>query len=384
MKKEKYLSVALVVAVLLTAFTGCGKNDTQSSEESQVLPNAQSSDLVVWGEVKYNDEYQINIDFPSEITSIDVKEGDLVTKGQGLIGFTDDEYQADVKKLENQLESSKGTLNQVEQDALKSEIGVLKKQIGYKTTELQNGTKAELKLLQSSLTRAEKEVNDAQKDVDKYQSLYDSGVISLAELEKYQDLLNVKQKAKSDVQDNITKTKRALQEELDTLNSTLKYKQTELNHQQNTANSAQIEWNLLTDKRNKPYLSETHIVSNLDSAIVKEINVVTGTSVGLQYMPQKVVSLIDRSSIYVSAEVPEEFISQISANSKVTIIPTANPEIQLKGTITQISNTAVEKDGNRIVKVQVKAEDTDSVLRPGFTADVKISRTLDSASSKER
>ncbi|WP_101698648.1 HlyD family secretion protein [Clostridium minihomine] len=382
MKKKKYLSAALAAAVMLTALTGCN-NSTQDSGSSQApQKTAQSDDIVVWGEVKYKDEYQINIDFPSKVTSVEVKEGDLVSKGQVLIGLTTSDYQADLKKLQTQVDSSKGTLNQVDQEALKSEISVLKKQIGYKTTELQNGTKPELQLLQSSLTRATKEVNDAQKDVDKYQGLYDSGVISQAELEKYQDVLNVKQKAKSDVQENIAKTKRMLQEELDTLNSTLKYKQTELNQQQNTTDSAQIDLKVLTDKMKKPYLSENNIVSNLDSGIVKEINVVTGASVGIQYAPQKVISLIDRGSIYVSAEVPEEFISRISVNSKVTIIPTANQEIKIKGTITQISNTAVEKDGARIVKVQVKPDDSGNVLKPGFTADVKISRTSESASSK--
>lgn len=382
MKKTKYLSAALAATVMLTFFTGCN-NSTQDSGGSQApQKTAQSDDIVVWGEVTHNDEYQINIDFPSTVSSVEVKEGDLVNKGQVLIGLTTNDYQADLKKLQTQVDSSKGTLNQVDQEALKSEISVLKKQIDYKTTELQNGTKPELQLLQSTLTRATKEVNDAQKDVDKYQSLYDSGVISQAELEKYQDLLNVKQKAKSDVQENIAKTKRTLQEELDTLNSTLKYKQTELNQQQNTADSAQIDLKILTDKMEKPYLSENNIVSNLDSGIVKEINVVTGASVGIQYAPQKVISLIDRGSIYVSAEVPEEFISQISGSSKVTIIPTANQKIKIKGTITQISNTAVEKDGDRIVKVQVKPDDSGNILKPGFTADVKISKTSESVSSK--
>lgn len=382
MKKVQSLSIALAV-VMLTAFTGCNNGNTQESSEPQVSQEStQNNDLVVWGEVKYNDEYQINIDFPATVKSVNVKEGDVVKKGQVLVGLNTDDYQADLKKSKVQVNSSKATLNQQDQAALKSEIAVLKKQINYKTTELQNETKPELQLLQSSLTRAKKEVSDAQKDVDKYQSLYSSGVISQSELEKYQDVLNAKQKAESDVENNIAKSKRTLQEELDTLNSTLKYKQTQLNQQTDTADAAQIDFDELTGKANKPYLSGNNIVSSLDNGIVKEINVVNGSSVGIQYAPQKVISLIDRGSIYVSAEVPEEFVSQISMDSKVTIISTANKNLKIEGTITQISNTAVEKDGDRIVKVQVKPNDSGNILKPGYTVDVKISRSSETSGAK--
>jgi multidrug resistance efflux pump len=165
-----------------------------------------------------------------------------------------------------------------------------------------------------------------------------------------------------------------LQEELDSLNTALQYKQVQLNQQKDTAAAAQADLNIMSGKAKKPYLSGNTVISNLNNGIVKEISVVRGSAVGTQYAAQKVIDLIDADSIYVSAEVPEEFIQQISPESKAIIVPTANKKLKITGHIVAIANIAVLKDGDRIVKVQVKPDDKDNMLRPGLTADVQFSR----------
>ncbi len=377
MKYKKYLSELTAAAFILALVTGCTGNGSQpQTKEDAAEASLQTNDIVVWGEVKYNEEYQINIDFPAKIENINVREGDIVKKGSTLITLSTDDYQANIKKLQAQADSGKASLDNVDQAAMEADIATLKKQIAYKTAELQSGSKPELQLLQASLTRSEKELKDAQDDVNKYQRLFNDGVISQADLDKYKDVLNLKQKAKSDVIDNISKTKRTLQEELDGLNSSLKYKEVQLNQQKNTADSAQIDLDVMSNKMKKPYLSGNNIISNLEYGIVKEIDSVKGATVGAQYAAQKVIDLIDGDSIYVSAEVPEEFIWQISQDSKVVIIPTANKDLKIEGHIIRIANEAVEKDGDRIIKVQVKPDDKDNILKPGFTADVQIRKTV--------
>lgn len=376
MKYKKYLAGFTAASLLLAFCIGCGnKNSASTPSSATETSSAKTNDIVAWGEVKYNDEYQINIDFPSTVQNILVDEGDLVKRGDSLIMLSTDDYQKNIKKLQAQVDSSQAALNNVNQAAIEADIATLKSQISSKTAELDNGSKAELQLLQSSLTRANKEIKDAQNDVNKYQTLFHDGVISQADLDKYTDVLNQKQKAKTDIEDNLTKTKRTLQEELDSLNTSLKYKEVQLNQQKDAASAAQIDLDVMNSKAKKPYLSGNTIISNLDYGIVKEISVVKGSAVGTQYAAQKVIDLIDSSSIYVSAEVPEEFIRQISADSKVTIVPTANKSLKIEGKIMRIANEAIEKDGDRIVKVQVKPNDKENVLKPGFTADVHFSRT---------
>jgi len=44
--------------------------------------------------------------------------------------------------------------------------------------------------------------------------------------------------------------------------------------------------------------------------------------------------------------------------------------LSIPGVVTQISNVAVEKDGKRIIKVEIKPQDPKGVLKPGYSTDV--------------
>lgn len=85
------------------------------------------------------------------------------------------------------------------------------------------------------------------------------------------------------------------------------------------------------------------------------------------------LELIDKNSVYISAEVNEEYIKHISLNTAVRIVPTMNPEMELIGKVSHISSIAIEKNGERIVKVQVVVEELQDVLKPGYTAELYFS-----------
>ena len=80
--------------------------------------------------------------------------------------------------------------------------------------------------------------------------------------------------------------------------------------------------------------------------------------------------LIDAESIYISAEVEEEFIRSIQLDTPVTIVPTTNPDKTYTGHILMIPAAAELKDGDRIIKVRIAADDPDHELKPGYTVDV--------------
>jgi HlyD family secretion protein len=103
---------------------------------------------------------------------------------------------------------------------------------------------------------------------------------------------------------------------------------------------------------------------------VQNIEVINGTRLGVQNMPTRVLQLIDADSIMVIAEVDEEFIKKVTLGETVNIVPVSDSSISIPGTVTQISNVAVEKDGKRIIKIQVKPQDPDRELKPGYSVDV--------------
>lgn len=366
--------IVILSVLLLLCCTGCKKSNPSAAAAASSASGGQSGDVVAWGEVKYSGEYQISLDFPARVESVPIREGDAVKRGTVLITLSTDDYQKSMKKLKTQADTSRAAIGNVDQAALQADIAVLKQQIAAKTEELNSGTSPDLQLLQNSLSLAQKEVKQAQDDLSKDKKLLSDGVIAQSDYDKASDALDQKTKAQKDAQDSIAKTRRALQDALDGLNTSLKYKEVQLSQQQGSALTAQTDLDLLTGKTKKPYLSGNNVVSALNDGIVKEIDVVNGSVIAGQ-APQKVIDLIDADSLYVNAEVPEEFIGQISEKSKVYIAPTADRSLKIPGHVVQISNQAVEKDGDRIVRVQVKPDEKSDFLKPGYTSDVHFSRT---------
>lgn len=363
---------ALLLTALLLLPTGCQKNDNAQQTSVSFGNSVQRKDIVAWGEVLYSSEFQISIDFPAQVESIDVNVGDNVKQGAKLITLSTDAYNDNIEELQAKVNSAKASVDNVDQASLQNQISVLKNQIAYKAKELNNGSSPDLQLQQNTLNLAQKEEQRAREDLGKYKTLLNSGAISQSNYNTYSDVLNQKSKTVNDAKATIAKTKHTLQETIDSLNISLKNAQVQLNQQKASLTAAQANLNLMSAKANKSYISGNNIVSDLTSGIVKEIDVKKGTIISGQ-TPQNVISLIDAGSIYVSAEVPEEFIGEISSNSTVYIVPTSNKNLKITGHITKIPSLAVEKDGDRIVKVQVKPDENSEYIKPGLTSDVHFS-----------
>ena len=130
----------------------------------------------------------------------------------------------------------------------------------------------------------------------------------------------------------------------------------------------------MTAKTSKDYIKGNKIVSNIKNGIVQNIAVTDGSHLGIQGAPTKVLQIIDADSLTVCAEVDEEFIDSIKINEPVRIVLASSPDASLSGKVVQVPDAAVEKDGRWIVKVQVKPNDPQHLLKPGYTADVYFKR----------
>lgn len=391
LKHKKKVIIGVCIAVLLIITGIISYNNIQEAQvkslEADTLAAVQDNRLNFWGEVKYDKVYDINIDFPSIVKEINVKEGDRVSLGQVLVTLDMSEYLETADKLQQQLEAGQAGLLDILQDtgALEADIAQTQKDISIKAEELGKNTNAELKILHTSLELAKKEVENAKRDMKNNQALYEAGAISTNTLDLYKDILAQREKALTDVENNIKKTKDALKTELDWLNISLKSKRAQLEQtkksnsasmakQNSSVAVAQIDLEIMKNKVTKDYISSNQIVSCVENGIVQNIGVINGTPLGVQNVPVSVLQLIDADSILVSAEVEEEFIKNIALDQTVEIIPVSDGSISISGTVVRISNVAVEKDGKRIVLVQIKPEDPGEVLKPGYSVDVYCHR----------
>ncbi|NLK88266.1 MAG: HlyD family efflux transporter periplasmic adaptor subunit [Clostridiaceae bacterium] len=378
------LLVVLVAAIIIRYNMSEGKEAGDLEEVSVETEWYQG--IVAWGEVKYEKVYDINIDFPAVVSDVKVKEGDRVSLGQELVTLDMTEYLGLMDKLREQLRAGEAGLKVTQQDtaALSADIAQIQKDIKTKTEELSKGTNSDIEILQRSLALAKKELENAQRDVRNNRELYEAGSVSQEVLNQYISILDQREKALSDIESNIKKTKNALQTELDQLHILLKSKQAQLDQIENSnfantekqdsgVETARIDLETMQNKSTKDYLKNNSIVSGVKNGIVQNIGVINGTILGVQNMPTRILQLIDADTIVVSAEVDEEFIKNVSLGQTVDIVPATDSSLSIPGVVTHISNLAVEKDGKRIVKVEVKPQDPEGELKPGYSADVYFS-----------
>ena len=383
-KKKAITGVVLVILVIAMAIFIKDKRNIEAMRSAEILNIVnQPAEMETWGEVMYSRIESINIDFPSTVTDVQVKEGERVALGQTLVIIDTTEYNGNIEKLNKQLIANQLALDSAPQDisALQADITQMKNDITRKNEEYNKDTGADIKLLQNSKNLALKELDKAKIDYENYQQLYAEGAVSNTIFEQYASILDQCQKAVDDVDANIQKTKIALKDELSLLNISLKSKQIQLDQlqqgnntnvamQQSGVSSTQIDLDIMMGKLKKEYIKDNQIVSNVKNGIVKNITVNNGNHLGVQGMPTEVLQIIDADSITVSCEVYEEFIRSVKVGDKVKIVPASYPDTSLEGTVTHIPDMAVEKDGRRIVRVIVKPDDANNMLKPGFTADV--------------
>ncbi len=384
-KKWVLVGAGLIIIAAVIGIISYNKMQASKAKTLETTTSAPERDniLEAWGEVKVDKTYAISIDFPSIVTDIKVKEGDHVSLGQELVTLDISEYLGIMDKLQQQLAAGQAGLQNIVQDssALSADIAQLEKDISIKSQELNNGTNADIKMLQTSLRLAKKEEETAKRDVINNQALYEAGSVPQNELDQYIRILDQREKALSDIETNLEKTKSSLKTELNQLNISLKSKKAQLEQIENSngANTvkqnssvavAQVDLDIMKSKSDKDYIRLNQIVSSVKNGIVQNISVINGTRLGVQNMPTMVLQLIDADSIVVSAEVDEEFIKSVTPGGTVKIVPVSDNSLSIPGIVTQISNMAVEKDGKRIIRVEIKPQDPDGTLKPGYSADV--------------
>ena len=120
---------------------------------------------------------------------------------------------------------------------------------------------------------------------------------------------------------------------------------------------------------NKDYLNGNSLISPFEQGLVSEVNCYEGDIIST---PRSLISIMDLQSIYIEAEIPEEFIGDIKPEAKVIIVPVADSSKAYHGRVVRISNIAHDRNGETIIPVEITIEDYDEFLKPKYNVDVKI------------
>ncbi len=368
--------------LMLGVLTGCGEAVKANMEEMPQVAET-TGQIEAWGEVKGEVIKEIYIDFPAIVEEISVKEGQLVTKGEKLMTFNASPYKQSIliKEKEAALEkiSSEGALTDYmgqskNINALKEELNLLEKSIN-------DPQEPELLSIESGLTEAKGQLRELLADYKLQKDLLEVGGTSqkvLTDLE-IQKVNLENQVATLEAKKNnwrkqklvqIEKLKAQIATTQDALTNTLKGNGTikETQGLKDEVSALQIE--MMKDKLEKSYLKDQTIICDLEEAIVSKVNVTLGSRLGEE--SGCVLCLIDRSSLKITAHVPEEFIKSVALGNKVEIVPYTDKTVTLSGIVTAISNEVVKENGETVINIEVTPDEASEYLQAGYGVDVFI------------
>ena len=344
MKIGKNLLAVGLASLLIFGATGCAK----AAEVPVVAKAVKKTTVEAFGKIKGRDVENIIIDFPAQVKSIPVKEGQKIKKGDTLV-------ELDLRSYNTSLAAKKGMLITVRLEA---------KKLRDKLANVNTGEKADpdITKLMNDITYTEKMYNEAIKEQKSMTEMQTMGDMSGHELEIFNRTVDEKKKAWVDAKS--------------ALNTSLKTKkigngdlQSDISIQEQKAADLEREIGDLEKKLSMSYIKNSKVISNVDNGVVYEIGYVKGD---LLDTSKKLLSIMSLNTITIEANVAEEFIKDVKIGASVECNPLADKSKSYKGTVKSISGKAILDNGETVVPVEITIDNNDGFLLPGFNVDVSI------------
>ncbi|MCG8570330.1 MAG: HlyD family secretion protein, partial [Spirochaetes bacterium] len=111
------------------------------------------------------------------------------------------------------------------------------------------------------------------------------------------------------------------------------------------------------------------LYSKMQNGLVDELNVTPGSYVDIE---TTLFTLLELETLYITADIPEEFIKDIKPEAKAEVIPVADKSLNYPGKVTKVSGIAHENNGETVIAIEIELDEYDDFLLPNFNVDVKI------------
>ncbi len=327
------------VTALMIRSQGLTLSNHQSSPVKEVIPkNTPIETVAALGRLEPSGEV-IHVSVPTvlqgaRVEQLFVKQGDRVKQGQIIaILHNRDQLQAALNQANNQVAIAQAKLTKVNAGAKTGEIKAQKANISRIKAEIE-GQKA---TQQATINRIQAQLNNANTECQRYETLYEDGAISASERDNMCVKAQTFQEQLIEAQTNRERTITTLLQEFTEAQSTL----------EKIVEVRPIDVAIAQAELNQAYTAVQQAQANLDLASVKapqdgqilKIHTHKGEMVG----QQGIVALGQTQQMYAIAEVYETDIDQIRLGQRATIT-SQGFQGQLKGTVDEIGLQIGKKD----------------------------------------
>lgn len=378
------MSTALLTSSLL--LIGCSDKSVakQTDNVEATTSKNETTSLLIYGEVKVDETREMQIDFPAKVTQLAIKDGVIVNKGDHLVTLDLEDYKLQIATLEKQLEGYELEMQGLEANtnATAANLDAISKELALKKGYASSEQDPDILPLQNSLVTLNDDLKEAEALYASNCDLLEAGAISQTEVNQSKLTCDKLRDQINSINTSITKAKDARALEIAALQSKLKATSLEIGNI-DTSKAAkidqlqvQIESTTLTlqnmkAKLSAAYLDANKLVAEADHLLIYDIDITAGSSIS--GLGQPLFKMMNLDTLYVTVDIPEESLSQISVGDTVTLkIADKNVTTPISGTISRISDYATQKDSDTVVEAFITVDSGKELLKPGLSIDAYI------------
>ena len=354
-KKKVWLIVLIIAAIVIVLIGSAVKNMTSQIEtaanmvEVELVEKRDLSDSVsLKGTIAGQSKTNVMSLAAAEITAVNVQVGDIVKEGDPLVTL-------DQKDIEKQIAELKTNINNANAIAVNDAVQKQESLVQNKQDQ------------QDSLEAAQKAIDEAQSDVDKYKK-------KVAECGDYIYYLknNHEDTSEYDVKlEGFKSSLEAAQKALDTANdnyaSVLKSTDRSVASAQNTVDMQKYQTSTTSNLKDQLEQLQKQLADCTLSAPIGGVVTAVNVSVGDKNTAgTTMITIEDTSSLKVIVNVEEADILKIQEGMPATVSTDATGDEEIKGTVTRVV---------RVKNQSTNTNGTDTNTSSGYSAEITIDNT---------
>ena len=312
----------------------------------------------------------------SRVQELLVNEGDQIEQGQ-VIAVLDnrDLMQAALQKAEQEVQIARAQLAQVQAGAQTGDLQAQRAEIAR----LDAAQAGNISTQRATIARLEAEVQNAQVEARRYESLYQQGAVSESERDAKQLTYTTAQRQLQEAQASLARIESAGQEQITQARATLD-SLAEVRPVDVTAAEAEVQAAIATVAEAKANLDKTYVRAPLDGQIL-EIHTRSGETIA----SDGIATLRQTEQMLVVADVYQDDITKVEPGQAVTAnTPVLDTELQ--GTVQQIglqveAQEVINEDpaaniDAKVVEVHIRLDETSRQTVAGLS-NLQVTATIE-------
>lgn len=375
MKKNTLILISLTT-ILMLALSACGGGQQPAATATPENSSIASSDVIAEGRLEPVHATNLTFQARGVVEEVFVQAGDAVSEGDVLVRLSNaGAAEAQVLVAQNAydtlLRNESGDRARLWNAYMNAQIVRADAEKKWEDVDV-NAVDDRITELEGDVEDLKDELKTAQEDFDKYKDLdKDNSKRKTAEddLEAAQESLNAKIR-------ELEEETRSRDEVKATYDAALAA-EAEAKYQYEISLDGPNADQLALAKANLNAAKDAlanYVITAPFSGVVADVNVKAGEQVGAD---TRAVSIADYSQWFVeTTDVTELEVVNLSVGQTVSIRPDALPDLELTGTVTEISNAFTQQGGDILYTVRIRVDGSDPQLKWGMTVET-IFRTIE-------